>query len=189
MQAGDDPAAADAAQQMQLQNAMASLLSAALSGGPLPGAPPGAGFPGLPNGVLDGNHDLGADAAAAGAPLLLLPPGIQDLQSLAPFLLNMGALGGPNGALPYGLLPGLDPNIAAAILAQGADLDLEAQGLDQQRMDQSQKTGMAGSKRPAEGSMGGPYKRERSEEGRAREVGLLHGVCGHNKGTWYRTGC
>ncbi|GLC67240.1 Squamosa promoter-binding-like protein [Pleodorina starrii] len=198
MQSGDDAAAA-AADTVATQNLLASIAgilqgtTAAVPPGPPTGAPlaptPGQGGPGgsptanrtSSNG---GSNPAGAQGGVPGLSpgLILLPaglpllnaPGLQGLGSYLQLLPGLAGGMGADGSMPFALPPlGLDGNLnqlnLAALLGAGG-FDLEGQGADLSGLDPSRKAGgFAGSKRPADGSAGAPYKRERSEEGRARE--------------------
>ncbi|KAG2492027.1 hypothetical protein HYH03_009756 [Edaphochlamys debaryana] len=192
MQAPDDANAPDAATQ-NLIASIAGILqgtSAAVPTGPLPlGAPDGA--PGSPNRGM--GSPGGTGAGGINPSLLLLPTGIplpfpmngDGLQNLAPYLqLLPGGLGGlgPGGNMPYGLpgIPGME-NINLAALLAGGGIDL-----GEQVPDMGGDPGRKSSKRPNDGSGGGHYKRERSEEGRARESIPNHP---HLKGKCHVDGC
>ncbi|GFR44143.1 hypothetical protein Agub_g5309 [Astrephomene gubernaculifera] len=132
-----------------------------------------------------GNNQAGAQGVGLSPGLIFLPAGLPfplqlngpGLQNLAPYLQLLPGLGAGLGApgdanVPYGLPPlGLDGQAfnLAALLA-GGGLDVDGQGADLSLLDPSRKPGGVGNKRAADGSVGAPYaKRERSEEGRARE--------------------
>lgn len=191
-------AAADTVATQNLIANIASILqgtTAAVPPGPPPnGAPLGAPAPqGGPGGSPTqnrtnsngGSNQAGAPGVGLSPGLILLPANLPfnlqlngpGLQGLAPYLsllpgLGPGGLGAGDGSVPYALPPlGLDGQLNLAALLAGGGLDLDGQGADFSGLDPTRKAGgIVGSKRPADGSSGAPYKRERSEEGRAREV-------------------
>ncbi|GIL53352.1 hypothetical protein Vafri_9024 [Volvox africanus] len=196
MQAADDAAVAAANDTAATQNLLASIAgilqntTAAVPPGPPSSSPLGAGGThGGPGGSPThnrtssngGSNSANAQGVGLSPGLILLPASLPflnapGLQNLAPYLqllpgLAPGALGAGDGSVPFAIPPlGLDGQLNLAALLGAGGLDLDGQPADLSALDPTRKAGgVAGSKRPADGSAGAPYKRERSEEGRSRE--------------------
>lgn len=192
MQAGDDAAAAAAADTVATQNLLASIAgilqntTAAVPPGPPSSTPLGTAPLSGPGGSptqnrtnSNGGGNSNAQGVGLSPGLILLPAGLPflnapGLQNLAPYLQLLPGLGTGDGSMPFGLpqlgLDGQLNQLNLAALLGGTGLDIDMQGADLSSLDPTRKGGMSGSKRPADGSAGAPYKRERSEEGRSREV-------------------
>ncbi|KXZ54643.1 hypothetical protein GPECTOR_4g709 [Gonium pectorale] len=194
MQTGEgDGGAGDAAALANLATILSGINAALPPGPPQSGSGNSPGHVGQEGSPTEGRTSNGGGTNQAGAGgglspgLILLPAGLNfplqlngpaGLQNLAPYLSLLPSLApGTLGAdgMPYPGLPGMDLNgqlNLAALLAGGTLEGLDPATLGAMDLtglaDPGRKGPMSGSKRGNDGS-GPSYKRERSEEGRARE--------------------